>query len=104
MTGSGGAVGFSITASSGGRTRPPIGAQPLITKVTAISAHLLFFTLELNRMDEAALETLLADPDLARFRPWLRDLRVFRPHQLDDVLEKLLHEKEVTGAQATLVA
>jgi oligoendopeptidase F len=30
----------------------------------------------------------------------LRDLRVFRPHQLSDELEKLLHEKEVTGHSA----
>ena len=65
--------------------------------MTAISSHLLFFTLELNRLDDAALEQKLADPALARWRPWLRDLRVFRPHQLSDELEKLLHEKEVTG-------
>ena len=46
------------------------------------------------------LEAKLADPALARWRPWLRDLRVFRPHQLSDELEKLLHEKEVTGHSA----
>ncbi len=32
--------------------------------------------------------------------PFLRDLRVFRPHQLSDEAEKLLHDKSVTGAQA----
>jgi oligoendopeptidase F len=74
--------------------------QSMSERVTAISSHLLFFTLELNRIDDAVLESRLADPDLARYRPWLRDLRVFRPHQLDDTLEKLLHEKEVTGRQA----
>ena len=74
--------------------------QSVSERVTAISSHLLFFTLELNRMDEAALEARLTDPALARWRPWLRDLRVFRPHQLDDNLEKLLHEKEVTGRSA----
>ncbi len=68
--------------------------------MTAISSHLLFFTLELNRLDEAALEAKLADPALARWRPFLRDLRVFRAHQLSDELEKLLHEKEVTGRSA----
>ena len=46
------------------------------------------------------LEAKLADPALAHWRPWLRDLRVFRPHQLSDELEKLLHEKEVTGHSA----
>ena len=32
--------------------------------------------------------------------PWLRDLRVFRPHQLSDELEELLHDKDVTGQSA----
>ncbi|MCO6419753.1 M3 family oligoendopeptidase [Siccirubricoccus sp. KC 17139] len=74
--------------------------QTLQERVTAISSHLLFFTLELNRLEESALEKKLADPALARWRPWLRDLRVFRPHQLSDEVEKLLHEKEVTGRAA----
>jgi oligoendopeptidase F len=75
--------------------------QTLQERVTAISSHLLFFTLELNRLEEAALEAkLAASPALGRWRPWLRDLRVFRPHQLSDELEKLLHEKEVTGRAA----
>ena len=65
-------------------------------RVTAISSHLLFLSLELNRIEEADLAGKLADPALARYAPFLRDLRVFRPHQLDDKLEKLLHEKEVT--------
>ena len=69
-------------------------------RVTAISSHLLFLSLELNRVEEADLAAKLADPALARYAPFLRDLRVFRPHQLDDNLEKLLHEKEVTGRSA----
>jgi oligoendopeptidase F len=51
-------------------------------------------------VDEAALEEKLRDPALARYRPWLRDLRVFRPHQLSDELEKFIHEKDVTGHSA----
>ncbi len=74
--------------------------QTVNERVTAISSHLIFFTLELNRLDDAALEAKLADPAAARWRPWLRDLRVFRPHQLSDELERLLHEKEVTGRSA----
>ncbi len=69
-------------------------------RVTAISSHLLFLSLELNRVGETDLAAKLADPALARYAPFLRDLRVFRPHQLDDNLEKLLHEKEVTGRSA----
>ncbi len=68
--------------------------------VTAISTHLLFFTLELNRIEDAELEAKLAAPELARYRPWLRDVRVFRPHQLSDEAERLLHEKSVAGRAA----
>ncbi len=87
---------------SGDSTNADIGRfyQMVSERVTSISSHMLFFALELNRLDEAALEQKLADPALARWRPWLRDLRVFRPHQLSDELEKLLHEKEVTGRSA----
>jgi oligoendopeptidase F len=87
---------------SGDSTNADIGRfyQTVSERVTSISSHMLFFALELNRLDEAALEQKLADPTLARWRPWLRDLRVFRPHQLSDELEKLLHEKEVTGRSA----
>ena len=74
--------------------------QSVSERVTAISSDLLFFTLELNRLDDAALAEKERDPALARWSPWLRDLRVFRPHQLSDEAEKLLHEKEVTGRSA----
>ncbi len=87
---------------SGDSTDAAIGQfyQTVTERVTAISSHLIFFTLELNRLDDAVLEAKLADPVAARWRPWLRDLRVFRPHQLADELERLLHEKEVTGRAA----
>lgn len=70
-------------------------------RVTLISSHLLFFTLEINRLEDAALEAKVGGSAAAsRWRPWLRDLRVFRPHQLSDEAEKLLHEKEVAGRSA----
>ena len=75
--------------------------QTMSERVTEIGSHLIFFTLELNRIDDAALERgLETDADLARYRSWLRDLRVFRPHQLSDELEELLHDKDVTGQAA----
>ena len=75
--------------------------QTMQERVTAISSHLVFFTLELNRLEHAALETKMAgSAALARYRPWLRDLRVWREHQLSDEMERLLHEKEVTGRAA----
>jgi oligoendopeptidase F len=74
--------------------------QTMSERVTTISTHLLFFSLELNLIGEAELDEKLKDPGLARYAPWFRDLRVFLPHQLSDELEKLLHEKDVTGHAA----
>ncbi len=74
--------------------------QGINERSTAIGTHLLFFTLELNDLDDAHLEALLAEDALARWRPFLRDLRVFRPHQLSPEIERVLHEKDVTGRAA----
>ncbi|MBM3559662.1 MAG: M3 family oligoendopeptidase [Alphaproteobacteria bacterium] len=69
-------------------------------RVTTISSDIVFFTLELNRIDDATLATLLADPAAARWQPWLRDIRAWRAHQLSDELERFLHEKHVAGRAA----
>ncbi len=74
--------------------------QTIQERLTDISSELLFFTLELNRLGDAELDANRAAPELARYAPWLRDIRAFRPHQLSDELEKLLHEKQVAGRAA----
>ncbi len=75
--------------------------QTMQERVTAISSHTLFFSLELNKLEDAVLEKKIAGSKaLAHWHPFLRDLRVFRPHQLSDEVERLLHEKEVTGRAA----
>jgi oligoendopeptidase F len=69
-------------------------------RITAASLHLLFFTLELNRIDDALLERAMADPALGHYRPWIEDVRKDKPYQLEDRVEELFHEKSVTGAGA----
>jgi oligoendopeptidase F len=66
-------------------------------RMTAASTHLLFFTLELNRVDDKMLDAAMADPALGHYRPWLEDVRRYRPYQLEDRVEQLFHEKSVTG-------
>ncbi len=68
--------------------------------ITEASAHLLFFMLELNRIDDDQLDAAIIHPDLAFYRPWLKDIRRERPHQLEDRIEQLFLEKSVTGAGA----
>jgi oligoendopeptidase F len=74
--------------------------QDLRERVTEISAHTLFFELELRRIEDAPFVSFLKSKDLAHYAPWLRDMRAFRPHQLSDEAERLLHEKAVVGRQA----
>ena len=70
-------------------------------RVNTIGTTLLFVTLELNKLDDEHLTKLLAGSGrLARYRPWLDAVRAFKPHQLDDEIERVLHEKHVTGRAA----
>src|ERR1700733_5876976 len=69
-------------------------------RLTAASTHLLFFTLELNRIDDALIEAAMAGPALGHYRPWIEDVRRARPYQLEDRVEQLFHEKSVTAFSA----
>jgi oligoendopeptidase F len=95
-------MSYAGLVHSGDMSDPEIGRfyQTTHERVNAIETELLFFTLELNRIDDQALAAKLAAPELAHYAPWLRDVRAFRPHQLDDELERLLHEKSVAGRAA----
>lgn len=70
-------------------------------RLTELSAQLLFFQLEMNQIGENVLEAAYGDDDvLARYRPWIDDLRLERPYQLEDRLEQLFLEKSVTSSAA----
>ena len=75
-------------------------SQNVSEKLTDIGTKLVFFRLEINKLEDADLAGKQKDPALAKYGPWLRDLRVWRPHQLSDELEKALHEKYVVGRAA----
>jgi len=63
-------------------------------RMTQISTHLLFFPLELNRIDDADFTRALSHDGLKHYEPWLIELRKQRPFQLDDEIERLFHENE----------
>jgi oligoendopeptidase F len=95
-------MSYAHLVYAGDMNDPLVGKffQGIQERVNGISSHLLFFTLELNRIADDALAAKLKTPELAKYAPWLRDIRVFRPHQLSDELERLLHEKYVVGRAA----
>src|SRR5262249_22122057 len=69
-------------------------------RITAAYTHLLFFVLELNRLDDAKLAAAMQDRALGHYRPWLEDIRREKPYQLEDRIEQLFHEKSVTTYSA----
>src|ERR1700720_1643386 len=82
--------------------------DPAITKfygdvserLTSASVHLLFFALELNRIDDAAIDRAMQTPELGHYRPGMGDLRKEKPYQLEDRVEQLFHEKSQSGYAA----
>lgn len=69
--------------------------------MTALSTRILFFELEINRIPDETLDAaLVQSEDLRRYKTWFDDLRRARPHQLDDKLEELFHDKSVTAFSA----
>lgn len=60
----------------------------------------VFFELEWNQIDEKQALTLLNSPSLAPYHHYLEAQRRYRPHQLTELEEKLLLEKEAVGRNA----
>lgn len=72
--------------------------QEILTKA---SSHLLFYPLELNQIETEALDAAMqSSKNLAHYKPWLDDLKLDKPYQLDDKLEQLFLEKSATGRGA----
>jgi len=69
--------------------------------ITNMSTAMVFFTLELNRVDDDKLDTMVAEnADLARYKPILDQMRAMKPYQLSDEMEKFLHDQSVVGTTA----
>src|SRR5450631_991593 len=95
-------------ASYAGLIHAGDSVDPAITKfygdvserLTNASVHLLFFALELNRVEDAVIDRAMQTPELGHFRPWIEDLRKDKPYQLEDSVEQLFHEKSQSGYAA----
>lgn len=70
-------------------------------QITDFSTPLVFFSLEMNRIEDDVLDGMLAEnADLARYKPVLDRMRAMKPYQLSDEMEKFLHDQSVVGATA----
>ncbi|PRY26044.1 oligoendopeptidase F [Aliiruegeria haliotis] len=69
--------------------------------ITNFTTPLVFFTLELNRIEDDRLDLLMNEnADLYRYKPIFDKLRAMKPYQLSDELEKFLHDQSTVGASA----
>ncbi|OIQ39756.1 MAG: oligoendopeptidase F [Roseobacter sp. MedPE-SWde] len=67
-------------------------------KITIFTTPLVFFTLEINRIEDETLAAHFAtNSDLARYKPVFDRIRAMKPYQLSDELERFLHDLGVVG-------
>lgn len=70
-------------------------------KITISSSKLVFFSLEINNIDNKKINSLLKeDVQLSRFKPIFDSLRKMKNHQLSTELEAFLHDQSVVGTSA----
>lgn len=74
--------------------------QKISDRLTAIHNHLLFWGILWCKAPEAAVQTLLRQPELAADRHYLEDMRKYAPHTLTEPEEKILSIKDNTGSSA----
>lgn len=66
----------------------------LRARSSQIAADSLFFSLELNQLEDGELDAALAAHEPARrWTPWLRRLRLSRPHELSAELERYIVDR-----------
>jgi oligoendopeptidase F len=69
-------------------------------KLTELSTLLLFYELEFNQLEDKALAVAMQSVSLSHYKPWIDNLRMEKPYQLDAKIEQLFLEKSQTGAGA----
>lgn len=74
--------------------------QNISEKVNTIVSDIMFFELEINKLDDNIFNNKLAFKKISKYKPWLENIRITKPYQLSDDIEKLLHEKNITSCYA----
>lgn len=74
--------------------------QNISEKLNDFSSKAIFFSLEINQISNKNLEILLKDKNLAKYQPFIRDIRAFKKYELSAELEKYSLEKNITSNNA----
>lgn len=68
--------------------------------LTGVENQLLFFDLELQKLDAAKFETLQKASTLATYQHYLNRIAKYRPHTLSEEVEQTRNQDSLTGRQA----
>ncbi|MDC3156230.1 M3 family oligoendopeptidase [Pelagibacteraceae bacterium] len=89
-----------LVAEDGNNEKNKIFYQQMQEQITNIASSIVFFSLELNEVSEPKLNKIYADKKLEPYKNWIKNIRKFKPYQLDVKTEKLLQEKSITSRSA----
>ena len=89
-----------LVAEDGNNEKNKIFYQQMQEQITNIASSIVFFSLELNEVSELNLKVIYADKKLDLYKNWIKNIRKFKPYQLDVKTEKLLQEKSITSRSA----
>ena len=67
---------------------------------TEIFSSLIFFTLELSKVDDVKIQSWMNNNNSSKWKPYLNVLRKRNPYLLDPLVEEILIEKSATGRSA----
>ena len=95
-----GSYSYLIYASNLSRPENISFFQNISESLNEIQSKLIFFCLEINKINQSNLDKLLKNAQLKYYQPFIRDVRAFKKYQLSNDLEKLSIEKGVTGRNA----
>ena len=89
-----------LVAEDGNNEKNKIFYQQMQEQITNIASSIVFFSLELNEVSNEKLNKIYADKKLEPYKNWIKNIRKFKPYQLDVKTEKLLQEKSITSRSA----
>ena len=69
-------------------------------QITEILSSLIFFTLELSKIDEKTIDSWMKENNAKKWQPFITILRKRNPYLLDPLVEEILIEKSATGRSA----
>lgn len=74
--------------------------QNIVEKLTDYSKPAIFFDLELNRLPQNKIDTLLSNEKVAAYKPFIERSLRFKEYDLSEAVEEVFVEKSVTSSDA----